>query len=43
MSAKILGSETELNMWHPEMNQGLIILQAPQWALDHKKELLEED
>jgi hypothetical protein len=40
MSAKILGSETELNMWQPEMSQGLIILHAPQYALDHKTELL---
>jgi hypothetical protein len=40
MSAKILGSETELNMWQPEMNQGLIILHAPQYFLDHKEELL---
>jgi len=29
MSAKILGSDTELNMWQPEMNQGLIILTPP--------------
>ena len=42
MSAKILGSETELNMWQPEMNQGLIILHAPQYFLDHKEELLRD-
>jgi hypothetical protein len=41
MSAKILGSDTELNMWQPEMNQGLIILQAPQYALDNKEKLLQ--
>jgi len=29
MSAKILGSDTELNMWQPEMNQGLVILTPP--------------
>jgi hypothetical protein len=40
MSAKILGSDNDLNMWQPEFQQGLIILQAPQWAIDHKKELL---
>jgi hypothetical protein len=41
-SAKILGSDTELNMWQPEMNQGLIILQAPATALARKAELLGE-
>jgi hypothetical protein len=40
MSAKILGSDTELNLWQPEFQQGLIILQAPQYALDHKAEML---
>lgn len=29
MSAKILGSDSELNMWQPELQQGLIILQTP--------------
>jgi hypothetical protein len=43
MSAKILGSDNELSMWQPEYQQGLIILQAPQWAIDHKKELLADD
>lgn len=43
MSAKILGSRTELNMWQPELNQGLIILQAPASALARKAELLGED
>jgi hypothetical protein len=40
MSAKILGSDNELNMWQPEYQQGLVILQAPQWVLDHKEEML---
>jgi len=40
MSAKILGSDTELNLWTPEFQQGLIILQMPQAALDRKAELL---
>lgn len=42
-SAKILGSDTELNMWQPELNQGVIILQAPREALEHKAELLGEE
>lgn len=42
MSAKILGSETDLNMWQPEVNQGLIILNAPREALERKAELLGE-
>jgi hypothetical protein len=41
-SAKILGSETDLNMWQPEINQGIIVLNAPQWALDHKEEMLKD-
>jgi hypothetical protein len=40
MSAKILGSDKELGMWEPEINQGLVILQAPQYAIDHKEEML---
>ena len=43
MSAKILGSDNELNMWQPEYQQGLIILQAPQWAIDNKAKLLADD
>jgi hypothetical protein len=43
MSAKILGSDTELNMWTPEFQQGLIILQAPASALARKVELLGQD
>jgi hypothetical protein len=40
MSAKILGSDSELNMWVPEQNQGLIILSVPQSAIDNKAEIL---
>jgi hypothetical protein len=40
MSAKILGSDTELNLWQPDFQQGLIILQAPQAVLDNKEKLL---
>ena len=46
MSAKILGSDSELNMWVPELNQGLIILNLPQSAIANKAEMLnapEED
>jgi len=39
MSAKIVGSDRELNLWEPESQ----ILQKPQIALDHKRELLGED
>jgi hypothetical protein len=40
MSAKILGSDTELNLWQQDFQQGLIVLQAPQWAIDNKAKLL---
>lgn len=43
MSAKILGSDTELNLWTPEFQQGLIILQTPQAIIDKKAELLAPD
>jgi hypothetical protein len=43
MSAKVLGADTELNMWQPEMQQGLIILQVPQFAIDNKAKLLADD
>ncbi len=42
MSAKILGSDTELNLWQPDFQQGLIILQAPQSVLDNKAALLKD-
>jgi hypothetical protein len=40
MSAKILGSDSELNMWQPEFQQGLVIINVPQSAIDHKAEIL---
>ena len=40
MSAKILGSDSEINMWVPEMNQGLIILGAPPAAVANKAKIL---
>jgi len=42
MSAKILGSDTELNLWTPEFQQGIIILQTPQSAINNKERLLED-
>src|SRR5262249_42472259 len=42
MSAKILGSDRALGMWEPELNSGLIILQAPRELLARKAELLGE-
>jgi hypothetical protein len=43
MSAKILGSDTELNLWTPEFQQGLIVLTVPQSIMDRKAELLAND
>ena len=45
MSAKILGSDSELNMWTPELQQGLIILQTPQKFTDpeYVKKMLEAE
>src|SRR5437660_857389 len=43
MSAKILGSDTRVNMWQPDFQQGLIILQTPQYVIDHKADLFAED
>jgi hypothetical protein len=40
MSAKILGSDSELNMWQPELNQGLVIISVPQSAIDNKRDIL---
>ena len=42
MSAKILGSDSEINMWTPDFQTGVIVLHAPQYALDHKEELLRD-
>ena len=43
MSAKILGSDSELSMWTPDFQTGLIVLTAPQWMIDKKAELLADD
>jgi hypothetical protein len=42
-SAKILGSSRDLNMWTPDMQMGVVILQTPQAAIDRKAELLADD
>lgn len=39
MSAKILGSDSELNMWTPELQQGLIILHTPQKLVENPERL----
>jgi hypothetical protein len=41
-SAKYLGADTELNMWQPDVQQGLIVIQMPQWAVENKDKLLDE-
>jgi hypothetical protein len=38
MSAKILGSDSELNMWQPELQAGMIVLQVPQQILNMTEE-----
>jgi hypothetical protein len=43
MSAKILGSDKELAMWEPESQTGIVVLSAPQYAIDHKEELLKSE
>jgi hypothetical protein len=40
LSAKILGGRRDLNMWTPDMQLGVIILQTPQSAIDNKAALL---
>jgi len=42
-SAKILGSSRELNMWTPDSQTGLIVIQVPQSAIDNKAKLLADD
>jgi hypothetical protein len=39
LSAKILGSDSELNLWQPEMMTGVIVLQQPSSVSD---KMLEE-
>ena len=40
MSAKILGSHHALNLWTPDTQVGVIVLNAPQTALDNKSAML---
>jgi len=40
MSAKTLGSRRDLNMWTPDSQTGVIVLQCPQSLVDRKTELL---
>jgi hypothetical protein len=42
-SAKILGSSRELNMWTPDSQTELIVIQVPQSAIDNKAKLLADD
>lgn len=42
MSAKILGSDSELNMWTPDFQTGVIVLNAPQGLAERKAELLKD-
>ena len=42
MSAKILGSHRAINLWTPESQVGVIVLNAPQSALDKKEEMLSD-
>jgi hypothetical protein len=43
MSAKILGSDRRVNMWQPDIQQGLIIITPPQSVLENKAKLLKSD
>jgi hypothetical protein len=40
MSAKILGSDRELNMWQPDSQTGLIVLNAPNWTEEQMKQMM---
>jgi len=42
-SAKILGSDQELNLWTPDQQLGVIVLNAPQRLLDNKDAILAEE
>jgi hypothetical protein len=39
-SSKILGSSCDLNMWTPDLQMGLVVIQTPQSVLDRKTEIL---
>jgi hypothetical protein len=42
-SAKVLGSRKDLAMWQPDAMTGVIVLQAPQSAIDNKARLLSDE
>jgi hypothetical protein len=42
MSAKTLGSHRDLNLWTPEQMAGVIVLQAPNFAVENKAKMLAE-
>jgi len=42
-SAKILGTSRDLNMWTPDLQMGVIVLNTPQWVIDNKERLLADD
>lgn len=43
LSAKALGSDKRINMFAPDIQTGIIVLQSPTPALDNKQKLLAED
>lgn len=43
MSAKILGSDTELNLWTPDVQMGLVVLTAPQAIIHRQDEMLKAE
>jgi hypothetical protein len=43
MSAKILGSDRRVNMFVPDVQQGIIVISAPKEVLENKTKLLESD
>ncbi len=43
IAAKALGSERRVNMFQPDSVTGVVVLSAPQHAIDNKRALLGED
>ena len=40
MSARALGSDKRVSMWQPDMRNGVVILEAPRWAIENREALL---
>ena len=40
LSAKALGSDRSVNMWTPDIQTGVVILEAPRYALENREALL---